>query len=31
MNTLEKRPNSLQKFFFKIPVWFHKMGLGDRE
>jgi deazaflavin-dependent oxidoreductase (nitroreductase family) len=31
MNTLEKRPNSLQKFFFKVPVWVHQMGLGGWE
>jgi deazaflavin-dependent oxidoreductase (nitroreductase family) len=31
MNALEKRPGALQKFFFKIPVWFHKMGFGGWE
>ena len=31
MNALEKRPNALQKFFFKIPVWVHKLGFGGWE
>jgi deazaflavin-dependent oxidoreductase (nitroreductase family) len=31
MEALEKGPNSLQKFFFKVPVWFHKMGFGGWE
>ncbi len=31
MSALEKRPNAFQKFFFKIPVWFHKMGFGGWE
>ncbi|MBI5934877.1 MAG: nitroreductase family deazaflavin-dependent oxidoreductase [Chloroflexi bacterium] len=31
MNTLEKRPNALQKFFFKLPVWMHKVGFGGWE
>lgn len=31
MSTLNKRPNRLLKFFFKIPVWLHKMGLGGWE
>ena len=25
---LEKRPNSLLKFFFKTPLFMHKLGLG---
>ena len=29
--TREKRPNALQKFFFKVPVWIHKMGFGGWE
>jgi len=29
--TLEKRPNALQKFFFKFPVWFAKIGFGGWE
>jgi deazaflavin-dependent oxidoreductase (nitroreductase family) len=31
MGTLEKRPDRLLKFFFKIPVWLHKIGLGGWE
>lgn len=31
MTALEKRPNAYQKFFFKIPVWVHKMGFGGWE
>ena len=31
MNALDKRPNSLLKFFFKVPVWFHKLGFGGWE
>ena len=31
MNALEKRPNTFQKFFFKVPVWVHKMGFGGWE
>ena len=31
MTALEKRPNTFQKFFFKIPVWIHKMGFGGWE
>ncbi|MFZ5857433.1 MAG: nitroreductase family deazaflavin-dependent oxidoreductase [Chloroflexota bacterium] len=29
--TLEKRPNALLKFFFRIPVWMHKLGFGGWE
>ena len=29
--TLEKRPNALLKFFFRIPVWMHKLGVGGWE
>jgi deazaflavin-dependent oxidoreductase (nitroreductase family) len=31
MSALEKRPNFLLKFFFKMPVWFHKIGFGGWE
>ena len=31
MSALEKRPGPLLKFFFKVPVWFHKMGFGGWE
>jgi deazaflavin-dependent oxidoreductase (nitroreductase family) len=31
MNALGKRPNRLLKFFFKVPVWVHKMGFGGWE
>jgi len=31
MAALEKRPNALLKFFFKFPVWLHKMGFGGWE
>lgn len=30
MTTLN-RPNAIQKFFFNIPVWFHKIGFGGWE
>lgn len=29
--TLEKRPNGFLKFFFRIPVWMHKLGFGGWE
>jgi deazaflavin-dependent oxidoreductase (nitroreductase family) len=29
--TLEKRPNTLLKFLFRIPVWMHKIGFGGWE
>ncbi len=29
--TLEKRPNALQKFLFKIPVWMYRLGFGGWE
>jgi deazaflavin-dependent oxidoreductase (nitroreductase family) len=29
--TLEHRPNALQKFFFKVPVFMHKIGFGGWE
>ena len=28
---LEKRPNPLMKFFFKVPLFMHKLGLGGWE
>ncbi|KAA0275411.1 MAG: DUF385 domain-containing protein, partial [Chloroflexi bacterium] len=28
---LDKRPNALLKFFFKIPLFMHKIGLGGWE
>jgi deazaflavin-dependent oxidoreductase (nitroreductase family) len=31
MNAFEKRPNQMLKFFFKVPVWLHKMGFGGWE
>jgi len=31
MSGFDKRPNRLLKFFFKVPVWFHKMGFGGWE
>jgi len=31
MNAFDKRPNRLLKFFFKVPVWLHKMGFGGWE
>ena len=31
MEAFEKGPSSLQKFFFKIPVWVHKIGFGGWE
>ncbi|NOT03430.1 MAG: nitroreductase family deazaflavin-dependent oxidoreductase [Anaerolineales bacterium] len=31
MNAFEKKPNRMLKFFFKVPVWLHKMGLGGWE
>ncbi|RJP53840.1 MAG: nitroreductase family deazaflavin-dependent oxidoreductase [Anaerolineaceae bacterium] len=31
MSAFDKRPNRLLKFFFKIPVWLHKMGFGGWE
>jgi deazaflavin-dependent oxidoreductase (nitroreductase family) len=31
MNAFEKRPGKLQKFFFKVPVWLHKIGFGGWE
>jgi len=31
MNGFEKRPNRILKFFFKVPVILHKMGLGGWE
>ena len=31
MSAFEKRPNRLLKFFFKVPVWLHKMGFGGWE
>ncbi len=31
MNAFEKRPSPMLKFFFKVPVWLHKMGLGGWE
>ena len=31
MNAFDKKPGQLQKFFFKVPVILHKMGLGDWE
>lgn len=30
-NMLQKRPNPLLKFFFKIPIFMHKIGLGGWE
>jgi deazaflavin-dependent oxidoreductase (nitroreductase family) len=31
MNALEKRPGPFLKFFLKMPVWMHKLGLGGWE
>ncbi len=31
MGTFGKRPGKLQKFFFKVPVWMHKLGFGGWE
>jgi deazaflavin-dependent oxidoreductase (nitroreductase family) len=31
MTAFEKRPNALQIFFFKFPVWLHKIGFGGWE
>jgi deazaflavin-dependent oxidoreductase (nitroreductase family) len=31
MNTFPKRPTRLLKFFFKAPIWFHKLGFGGWE
>ena len=31
MSAFDKRPGQLQKFFFKVPVWLHKIGLGGWE
>ena len=31
MNTFQKKPDRLLKFFFKVPVWIHKMGFGGWE
>jgi deazaflavin-dependent oxidoreductase (nitroreductase family) len=31
MNAFDKRPSRLLKFFFKTPVWIHKMGFGGWE
>ena len=31
MGTFDKRPNQLLKFFFKVPVWLHKIGFGGWE
>jgi deazaflavin-dependent oxidoreductase (nitroreductase family) len=31
MNAFEKKPGRLLKFFFKVPVWIHKMGFGGWE
>jgi deazaflavin-dependent oxidoreductase (nitroreductase family) len=31
MSAFDKQPNRLLKFFFKVPVWVHKMGLGGWE
>ena len=31
MTSLLKPPSPLLKYFFKIPVWIHKMGLGGWE
>jgi deazaflavin-dependent oxidoreductase (nitroreductase family) len=31
MDAFEKRPSRMLKFFFKVPVWLHKMGLGGWE
>ena len=31
MNAFDKRPGPFQKFFFKVPVMLHKIGLGGWE
>ncbi|MFN8382440.1 MAG: nitroreductase family deazaflavin-dependent oxidoreductase [Anaerolineales bacterium] len=31
MQGLEKRPSKLLKFFFKVPLFFHKIGFGGWE
>ena len=31
MSSFGKQPNRLLKFFFKVPVWIHKMGFGGWE
>ena len=31
MNAFDKQPNRFLKFFFKVPVWLHKMGFGGWE
>jgi len=31
MGMLKNKPDQLQKFLFKVPVWLHKMGLGGWE
>ncbi len=31
MSAFEKRPSRLLKFFFRVPVWLYKMGLGGWE
>ena len=31
MKAFDKRPGKLQKIFFKVPVWLHKMGFGGWE
>ena len=31
MSAFEKRPNGFLKFFLKMPVWIHKIGLGGWE
>ncbi len=31
MTAFNKRPTQLLKFFFKVPVWLHKIGLGGWE
>ena len=31
MSAFDKRPGRLLKFFFKVPIWFHKLGFGGWE
>lgn len=31
MTALDKKPQGFLKFFFKFPVWLHKIGLGGWE
>lgn len=31
MNAFNKRPSQMLKFFFKVPVWIHKLGFGGWE